>query len=159
MAQLSSQDYTSFTDIKARLEQIITSVKDKEVSLENSLDLFDEAIKLGSRAVDMVDAVDLDDSELVATDADALPHKNTTTTDAENSAENIAENSGENGASETDASSIVAPEATSSKNDTPVPNELESSASASDSSKAQVNSSEDEPSQQNGNQAATTSAH
>lgn len=101
MAQLSSQDYTSFTDIKARLEQIITSVKDKEVSLENSLDLFDEAIKLGSRAVDMVDAVDLDDSELLATDADALPHKNTSTTDAENDAENSA--------SETDTSSKVQP--------------------------------------------------
>lgn len=101
MAQLSSQDYTSFTDIKARLEQIITSVKDKEVSLENSLDLFDEAIKLGSRAVDMVDAVDLDDSELLATDADALPHKNTSTTDAENDTENSA--------SETDTSSKVQP--------------------------------------------------
>lgn len=130
MAQLSSQDYTSFTDIKARLEQIITSVKDKEVSLENSLDLFDEAIKLGSRAVDMVDAVDLDDSELVATDADALPHKNTTTTDAENCAENSAENDTENSASETDTSS-----------------------------KAQPNSSEDESSQHDGNQAAATSAH
>lgn len=126
MAQLSSQDYTSFTDIKARLEQIITSVKDKEVSLENSLDLFDEAIKLGSRAVDMVDAVDLDDSELLATDADDLPHKNTPTTDAQNSAENSAENS----ASETDTSS-----------------------------KAQPNSSEDESSQHDGNQAAATSAH
>lgn len=101
MAQLSSQDYTSFTDIKARLEQIITSVKDKEVSLENSLDLFDEAIKLGSRAVDMVDAVDLDDSELLATDADDLPHKNTSTTDAENSAQNSA--------SETDTSSKAQP--------------------------------------------------
>lgn len=101
MAQLSSQDYTSFTDIKARLEQIITSVKDKEVSLENSLDLFDEAIKLGSRAVDMVDAVDLDDSELVATDADALPHKNTSTTDVENDTENSA--------SETDTSSKAQP--------------------------------------------------
>lgn len=130
MAQLSSQDYTSFTDIKARLEQIITSVKDKEVSLENSLDLFDEAIKLGSRAVDMVDAVDLDDSELVATDADALPHKNTSTTDAENCAENSAENDTENSASETDTSS-----------------------------KAQPNSSEDESSQHDGNQAAATSAH
>ncbi len=111
MAQLSSQDYTSFTDIKARLEQIITSVKDKEVSLENSLDLFDEAIKLGSRAVDMVDAVDLDDSELVATDAEALPHKNTSTTDTENSAENDAENS----ASETDTSSKVQPNSSESE--------------------------------------------
>lgn len=107
MAQLSSQDYTSFTDIKARLEQIITSVKDKEVSLENSLDLFDEAIKLGSRAVDMVDAVDLDDSELVATDADALPHKNTSTTDTENSAENSA--------SETDISSKAQPNSSESE--------------------------------------------
>lgn len=155
MAQLSSQDYTSFTDIKARLEQIITSVKDKEVSLENSLDLFDEAIKLGSRAVDMVDAVDLDDSELVATDADALPHKNTTTTDAENS----GENSGKNGASETDASSILTSEATFSKNDTSEPNKMESSTNASDSSKAQVNSSKDEPSQHDGNQASATSEH
>lgn len=151
MAQLSSQDYTSFTDIKARLEQIITSVKDKEVSLENSLDLFDEAIKLGSRAVDMVDAVDLDDSELVATDADALPHKNTTTTDAENSAENDAP--------ETDTSSIVAPAATSSKNDTSEPNKMESSTNASDSSQEQPNSSEDEPSQHDGDQAAAVPAH
>lgn len=151
MAQLSSQDYTSFTDIKARLEQIITSVKDKEVSLENSLDLFDEAIKLGSRAVDMVDAVDLDDSELVAMDAEALPHKNTSTTDVENSAENDAP--------ETDTSSILTSEATSSKNDTPEPNKMESSTNASDSSKAQVNSSEDKPSQQNGNQAPAASAH
>lgn len=130
MAQLSSQDYTSFTDIKARLEQIITSVKDKEVSLENSLDLFDEAIKLGSRAVDMVDAVDLDDSELLATDADALPRKNTSTTDTENCAENSAENDTENSASETDTSS-----------------------------KAQLNSSEDKPSQHDGNQASATSEH
>lgn len=147
MAQLSSQDYTSFTDIKARLEQIITSVKDKEVSLENSLDLFDEAIKLGSRAVDMVDAVDLDDSELVATDADALPHKNTTTTDAENDT------------FETDTSSDDVPAATSSKNDTPIPNELESSAKDGASSKVQPNSSEDEPSQHDGDQAAAVPVH
>lgn len=112
MAQLSSQDYTSFTDIKARLEQIITSVKDKEVSLENSLDLFDEAIKLGSRAVDMVDAVDLDDSELVATDADALPHKNTSTTDVEN--DTSVSNELESSAKDT-ASSKVQPNSSESE--------------------------------------------
>ena len=147
MAQLSSQDYTSFTDIKARLEQIITSVKDKEVSLENSLDLFDEAIKLGSRAVDMVDAVDLDDSELVATDADALPHKNTSTTDVENDT------------SETDTSSDDTPVAASSKNDTSVSNELESSAKDIASSKVQPNSSESEASQHGDVQVPVLSAH
>lgn len=147
MAQLSSQDYNSFTDIKARLEQIITSVKDKEVSLENSLDLFDEAIKLGSRAVDMVDAVDLDDSELVATDADALPHKNTSTTDVENDT------------SETDTSSDDTPVAASSKNDTSVSNELESSAKDTASSKVQPNSSESEASQHGDVQVPVLSAH
>lgn len=147
MAQLSSQDYTSFTDIKARLEQIITSVKDKEVSLENSLDLFDEAIKLGSRAVDMVDAVDLDDSELVATDADALPHKNTSTTDVENDT------------SETDTSSDDTPVAASSNNDTSVSNELESSAKDTASSKVQPNSSESEASQHGDVQVPVLSAH
>lgn len=147
MAQLSSQEYNSFTDIKARLEQIITSVKDKEVSLENSLDLFDEAIKLGSRAVDMVDAVDLDDSELVATDADALPHKNTSTTDVENDT------------SETDTSSDDTPVAASSKNDTSVSNELESSAKDIASSKVQPNSSESEASQHGDVQVPVLSAH
>ena len=147
MAQLSSQDYTSFTDIKARLEQIITSVKDKEVSLENSLDLFDEAIKLGSRAVDMVDAVDLDDSELLATDAEALPHKNTSTTDVENDT------------SETDTSSDDTPVAASSKNDTSVSNELESSAKDTASSKVQPNSSESEASQHGDVQVPVLSAH
>ncbi|KMT47534.1 hypothetical protein AC070_04230 [Fannyhessea vaginae] len=147
MAQLSSQDYTSFTDIKARLEQIITSVKDKEVSLENSLDLFDEAIKLGSRAVDMVDAVDLDDSELVATDADALPHKNTSTTDVENDT------------SETDTSSDDTPVAASSNNDTSVSNEFESSAKDTASSKVQPNSSESEASQHGDVQVPVLSAH
>lgn len=147
MAQLSSQDYTSFTDIKARLEQIITSVKDKEVSLENSLDLFDEAIKLGSRAVDMVDAVDLDDSELVATDADALPHKNTSTTDVENDT------------SETDTSSDDTPVAASSNNDTSVSNEFESSAKDTASSKVQPNSSESEASQHGDVQVPVLSEH
>lgn len=147
MAQLSSQDYNSFTDIKARLEQIITSVKDKEVSLENSLDLFDEAIKLGSRAVDMVDAVDLDDSELVATDTDTVSQKNTPSADVENDT------------SETDTSSDDTPVAASSKNDTPVSNELESSAKDTASSKVQLNSSESEASQHGDVQAPVLSAH
>ncbi|WP_311431064.1 exodeoxyribonuclease VII small subunit [Fannyhessea vaginae] len=147
MAQLSSQDYTSFTDIKARLEQIITSVKDKEVSLENSLDLFDEAIKLGSRAVDMVDAVDLDDSELLDTDTDTVSQKNTPSADVENDT------------SETDTSSDDTPVAASSKNDTSVSNELESSAKDTASSKVQPNSSESEASQHGDVQVPVLSAH
>lgn len=53
----------SFDDITARLDEIIAVVRSKDTSLERSLDLFDEAIKLGSRAVDMVDTFDLSERE------------------------------------------------------------------------------------------------
>ena len=48
----------SFEQITGRLDEIIGIVKDKNNSLERSLDLFDEAIALGSKAVDMVDMTD-----------------------------------------------------------------------------------------------------
>lgn len=50
--------YGSFEQITSRLDEIIVIVKDKNTSLERSLDLFDEAIALGSKAVDMVDMTD-----------------------------------------------------------------------------------------------------
>ncbi|MDY2778106.1 MAG: exodeoxyribonuclease VII small subunit [Collinsella sp.] len=53
----------TFDDITDRLDEIIAAVRSKDTSLEKSLDLFDEAIRLGSRAVDMVDQFDLSDRE------------------------------------------------------------------------------------------------
>jgi hypothetical protein len=38
-------------------------VRDRDVSLERSLDLFDEAIALGSKAVEMVDTAPVGPSE------------------------------------------------------------------------------------------------
>ncbi len=64
----------TFDDITARLDEIITTVRSKDTSLERSLDLFDEAIELGSRAVDMVDSFELSPREaemLDERDADA----------------------------------------------------------------------------------------
>ena len=49
----------NFDEISNRLDQIIATVRSKDTSLERSLDLFDEAIELGSRAVDMVDKFEL----------------------------------------------------------------------------------------------------
>ena len=49
----------NFDDIIARLDEIVSKVRSKDTSLERSLDLFDEAIELGSRAVDMVDSFEL----------------------------------------------------------------------------------------------------
>lgn len=55
--------YKTFDQITGRLDEIITQVRNKETSLERSLDLFDEAIALGSAAVDLVDTTDFTPEE------------------------------------------------------------------------------------------------
>ena len=47
------------------------AVRSKDTSLERSLDLFDEAIELGSRAVEMVDKVDFTEEEAARIAGDA----------------------------------------------------------------------------------------
>ncbi len=63
MARVDTSKYQTFSDITTRLDDIVMAVRDKDVSLEKSLDLFDEAIALGSKAVDMVDATDFSPEE------------------------------------------------------------------------------------------------
>lgn len=58
MAKIDTSEYQSFDQITARLDSIVDQVRDKNVSLEHSLDLFDEAIALGSKAVNMVDTTE-----------------------------------------------------------------------------------------------------
>ena len=59
-----SDDSGRFSDVTDRLDEIICAVRDKDTSLEQSLDLFDEAIALGTRAVDLVDKAALSPEEL-----------------------------------------------------------------------------------------------
>lgn len=66
-----------FDEIRTRLDEIISQVRSKDTSLERSLDLFDEAIKLGSRAVDMVDSYELSPRE-----ADLLDERERAAADA-----------------------------------------------------------------------------
>lgn len=67
----------TFDDITARLDEIVSAVKSKDTSLERTLDLLDEAIELGSKAVEMVDRVELSPREAdlldAKEDADAVP--------------------------------------------------------------------------------------
>lgn len=52
-----------FEDITGRLDEIISAVRSKDTSLERSLDLFDEAIELGSKAVELVDTMEFSPAE------------------------------------------------------------------------------------------------
>ena len=63
MAKINTSEYQSFDQITARLDSIVDQVRDKNVSLEHSLDLFDEAIALGSKAVNMVDTTEFTPEE------------------------------------------------------------------------------------------------
>lgn len=60
---MSESTVRTFDDVMARMDDIVTAVRVKDASLEHSLDLFDEAIALGSKAVEMVDNFELSDRE------------------------------------------------------------------------------------------------
>ncbi len=53
----------SYDEICDRLDEIVSTVRSKDTSLEHSLDLLDEAIELGSQAVEIVDKIDFSDEE------------------------------------------------------------------------------------------------
>ncbi|MGI6231145.1 MAG: exodeoxyribonuclease VII small subunit [Tractidigestivibacter sp.] len=63
MAKTDTSKYQTFDQISDRLDDIVDAVRAKDVSLERSLDLFDEAIALGSKAVELVDATDFTPEE------------------------------------------------------------------------------------------------
>lgn len=102
--KVDTSEYNRFSDVTDRLDEIIESVRDKDTSLERSLDLFDEAIALGTRAVDLVDkaAFSPEERERLATagesdeDTEEAEAKNTSeSTDAATEAESASEQSTE----------------------------------------------------------------
>ncbi|MEY8436766.1 exodeoxyribonuclease VII small subunit [Atopobiaceae bacterium 24-176] len=63
MGARSEHAARSFEEVSSRLDQIVSDVRAKDTSLERSLDLFDEAIALGSKAVELVDRTDFSAAE------------------------------------------------------------------------------------------------
>jgi exodeoxyribonuclease VII small subunit len=50
----------SFTAARTRLEEIVTQVRKKDVSLETSLDLLEEGVRLASQCTELIDSADWD---------------------------------------------------------------------------------------------------
>ncbi len=63
MSKADVHQYKTYAEIKDRLSTIAQEVKSSETSLEQSLDLLDEAVALGSKIVDLVDKTDFTDDE------------------------------------------------------------------------------------------------
>ncbi|MDR1183847.1 MAG: exodeoxyribonuclease VII small subunit [Coriobacteriales bacterium] len=72
---------SSYTRTRERLEEIVTQVKAKDMPLEKSLDLYEEALRLGSVCAEMIDRTDFSVEELEgvsaleATDEDVASEK------------------------------------------------------------------------------------
>ena len=56
-------EYGTFAEVRARLDEILVEVRKKDLSLEKSLDLYEEAIKLGNRCAELVDKPDFSEEE------------------------------------------------------------------------------------------------
>ena len=61
--RIDTSKYQTFDQITERLDEIVGQVRRKDLPLESSLDLFDEAIALGSKAVDLVDTTEFSPEE------------------------------------------------------------------------------------------------
>jgi exodeoxyribonuclease VII small subunit len=57
-------DTTSYTQQKERLEEIVVQIRAKDLPLEKSLDLYDEALAIGSRCADLLEQTDFTAQEL-----------------------------------------------------------------------------------------------
>ena len=66
---MPSSNGSTFAGLVERLDEIVLTVKAKDTTLEESLDLFDEDIRLGTDAVEKVDSSESVDREMQA----ALP--------------------------------------------------------------------------------------
>jgi exodeoxyribonuclease VII small subunit len=57
-------EQSSYDRTRERLEEIVTQVKAKDVPLEKSLELYEEALRLGNRCAEMIDRTDFSAEEL-----------------------------------------------------------------------------------------------
>ena len=61
---MTASQYNTFAEVRARLDEIVTQVRKKDLSLEASLDLYEEAIQHCNRAAELVDKPDFSAEEL-----------------------------------------------------------------------------------------------
>ena len=64
-----SDNSSSYGRIRERLEEIVVQIRSKDVPLEKSLDLYEEALRLGGIAAEMIDKTDFTEDEIAAVDA------------------------------------------------------------------------------------------
>ena len=70
MSQVNQEGTSSFERSKQRLEEIVSQVRSKDIPLAQSLDLFEEAIELGTECASLIDHADFSLAELGVNSSD-----------------------------------------------------------------------------------------
>lgn len=55
---MNQQNAQTFAEIRERLDEIVRQVRDDNMPLDSALDLYDEAVKLGMKATEMLEVAD-----------------------------------------------------------------------------------------------------
>lgn len=55
---MNQQNAQTFAEIRDRLDEIVRQVRDDDMPLDSALDLYDEAVKLGMKATEMLEIAD-----------------------------------------------------------------------------------------------------
>lgn len=97
----------SFTAAKSRLEEIVTQVRKKDTSLEKSLDLLEEGVRLANVCTELIDHADW-------ASAPGAPAAQAQGEAAEGSAEETAETAVDAGAESAEPSDVAAVESSES---------------------------------------------
>ena len=71
-----AEEPNEFATVKARLEEIARAVDDENISLDDALDLYEEAVKLGLKASDLLEVgivVEEEQADEAGSDGEAAP--------------------------------------------------------------------------------------
>ena len=67
---MANDHLQDFEAIKMRLEEIVEAVSDESIPLDDALDLYEEAVELGMRVIDVLeDDIEVDEAALAGEDA------------------------------------------------------------------------------------------
>jgi exodeoxyribonuclease VII small subunit len=69
----NANDIRTFAQARERLEAIVGQVKGNDTPLEKSLDLYEEAIRVGNRCSDLIDNVDFTAEEVAVLRSGEVP--------------------------------------------------------------------------------------
>ncbi len=67
-------DPSTYSRLRERLEEIVVQVRSRDIPLEKSLDLYEEALRLGSRCAELIDRTDFSTEELESISEEAVIH-------------------------------------------------------------------------------------